>query len=151
MKTTVLRPFLIAGVLASTVGVGAPAALGAHFTSPSRNIDCRVSGTGGGVATCNVAKHNWSSVKRKPASCRLAWFPTDVSLVRRATTVGGCRGDIGPMCLPGSPCTVLAYGRSITVKGIRCTSLTSGVVCRRTDTMRMQGFKVSRQRVTVYR
>lgn len=151
MKT--LRALLIVGAVTATVGAATATAApvrGAHFTSPSRNIDCRIDPAGPASVTCYVKRDRWRSTKPKPRSCRLAWFPTEVRLVQRTTRIGGCRGDIGPMCLRGNPCTVLRYGKRITVKSIRCTSTTTGVTCRRT-TGRRQGFKIARERVTVYR
>ncbi len=146
-----LRALLVAGSVIAGAGIAAPAAMGAHFTSPSGAIDCRLDAAGGGTATCYVQKARWHAYKPKPRSCPLAWFPTEISLTGRTTHVGGCRGDIGPMCLPGSPCTVLRYGRSITLKGIRCTSTTTGMTCRRTTGAKRQGFKVAREGVTLYR
>lgn len=148
MKT--LRALLIAGTVA-VGGATAPAAFaGAHFTSPSGNIDCLVHAEAGGTASCWVERAAWRSTVRKPASCPLAWMPTEVSLTGRRVSVGVCRGDIGPMCQPGG-CRVLGYGKSIVTNGIRCTSTTSGITCRRATGAKRQGFKVSRQGRTLYR
>jgi hypothetical protein len=48
--------------------------------------------------------------------------------------VGGCRGDIGPLCYPQDPCVVLKYGASITAsvngRGIRCIARQGYAVLR---------------------
>ena len=129
-----------------------------HFTSPSRNIHCR--GTGSGVA-CLLIRNSWRSKPRRPARCDLDWSATDVSLyVARSgswkVAVGACRGDIGPLCYPQDPCVVLRYGRWLTaVEGshrIRCTSQASGVTCVRLGAgAGVRGFRIAREGYAVLR
>jgi hypothetical protein len=144
----------IAAVFAAQA-LGCPSARAArtfHFKSPSANINC------GGVATgvtC-LLHNNWKTLRPRPASCDLDWSPTDMSLFRDSRTrrwsvaVGGCRGDIGPLCYPQDPCVVLRYGASITASvhghGTRCTSRATGVTCTRFGAgAGVRGFHIARQ------
>lgn len=149
-----LRGIVISAATLACVAVAAPAAMGfVQITSPSRNIDCIVDATSGGSASCLVEKTTWKHYPARPKSCDLDWVRSQVTLWKRKVTLGGCRGDVGPQCIPGqaTPCRVLAYGKSVVVGGIRCTSTTSGMVCRRTTGKKRQGFKVSKQGYTLYR
>jgi hypothetical protein len=131
-----------------------------HFTSPSGNIDCILSPARPPFVECLVQKANWPQVPKKPASCDLDWVPTEVDMSskvdtnRRRVSVGACRGDIGPLCVPNTTgrdrCSTLAYGRSVTIGPIRCSSALSGVTCRYTSAPRV-GFKVAREGYTLYR
>lgn len=141
---------------------GLPSARGAsefHFKSPSGNINCRGVATG---VTCLLLHNNWKTLPPRPASCDVDWSPTDVSLSlssrtrRWSVAIGGCRGDIGPLCYPQDPCLVLKYGTSITAsvngRGIRCTSRQSGVTCTRLSARPgVRGFRIARQGYTVLR
>ena len=124
-----------------------------HFRSPSGNINCLL-GAGNGspnFADCLVKQHAWPHHPAKPARCDLDFDPFDIGLSGTQVYVGSCRGDIGPLCGPGTErCTVLGYGRSVTQGGIRCTSAQSGVTCRRL-TGRHVGFMISREGYRVYR
>jgi Family of unknown function (DUF6636) len=123
-----------------------------HFMSPSGNIHCR--GSGSGMA-CLLVHNNWSSKPRRPSTCDLDWSPTDMSLYvdvrgRWRVGVGGCRGDIGPLCYPQEPCVVLRYGRSLTAtdgsRRIRCTSRANGVTCLRLGAGKgLRGFRIARE------
>ena len=98
-----------------------------------------------------MRKQSWPRLAKKPASCDLDFDPFDIGLSGTRVYVGSCRGDIGPLCGPGTDrCTVLGYGHSVTQGGIRCTSAMSGVTCRRT-TGRRVGFTIFRQGYRVYR
>ena len=144
---------LIAALLTAVSGAtgAAPARTQLHFKSPSGNINCFVFATQGGVADCVVRTATWASIPRKPTSCTLDWAPTEVQLVRSHVTLGACRGDVGPRCYTGGDrCTVLAYGRSVTIGAVRCVSYPSGITCRRTSGSR-PGFLLARERVLVYR
>jgi hypothetical protein len=123
-----------------------------HFTTPSKNIDCIGSPSGPPFVDCLVEKANWAQKPRKPASCDLDWVPTEVGMSRRRVSVGACRGDIGPLCVPTGPdrCSTLGYGRSVAIGPIRCASAVTGVTCRYTSAPRV-GFKVSREGYTIYR
>ncbi len=149
-----LRTVLVSVVLLGSVTVAAPAAMGfVQITSPSRNIDCIVDASDGGTASCVVERTTWKSYPKRPANCDLDWARSQVTLWKRRVSLGGCRGDVGPQCITGqaTPCRVLAYRKSVVVGGIRCTSTTSGMVCRRTTGVKRQGFKVSMQGYTLYK
>src|SRR3954449_5437629 len=146
-------PVVLAAALAFLVcATGAQAAL-KHFRSPSGNINCML-GNGDGFpnfADCLVKSHAWPSHPTKPASCDVDFDPFEVGLSGTRVSAGACRGDIGPLCGPGTDrCTVLGYGHSLTLGGIRCTSVLSGVTCRRT-TGRHVGFRIAREGYTLYR
>ena len=137
----------------------APAGRTFHFKSPSGNINC--GGAANGV-TCLLLHNNWKTLRPRPASCDLDWSPTDVSLfldsrtTRWGVSVGGCRGDIGPLCYPQDPCVVLKYGASITAsvdgRGIRCTSRATGVTCTRFGAgAGVRGFRIARHGYAVLR
>ena len=131
----------------------APAKL-VHFKSPSGNINC-IGAAGGSLGPafvdCLVRKNTWPNRRPKPANCDLDWEPAQVGLSRRKTFVGSCRGDIGPLCIdPANPCRTLAYGRSVDLGPIRCTSTTAGVTCRY-RTVPSVGFRIAREGYVLYR
>ena len=142
--------------------LGRPSARAArtfHFKSPTGNINCRGGATG---VTCLLLHNKWKKLRPRPASCDLDWSPTDMSFFRDSRTrrwsvaVGGCRGDIGPLCIPQDPCVVLRYGASITAsahrRGIRCTSRATGVTCTRFGPgAGARGFRIARQGYAVLR
>jgi uncharacterized protein DUF6636 len=129
-----------------------------HFQSPSGNINCI-----GGPAfqgspafvECLVQKHTWPAkiTPRKPAACDLDFDPFTIALGHRKTTVGSCRGDIGPLCVQKfatERCSTLAYGKSVTMGPIRCTSLQAGMECRYTTAPHV-GFRIARETYVLYR
>ena len=126
-----------------------------HFQSPSGNINCIGAPAGFGqpaFVECLVRKHTWRAgiTPRKPASCDLDFDPYTVSLGNRKVSVGSCRGDIGPLCVYTSDkCSTLAYGRSVKIGPIRCSSATAGVTCRYTTTPRA-GFRIAREGYVTY-
>lgn len=125
-----------------------------HFQSPSGNINCIGSSAYQGTPAfveCLVRKSTWLNKPRRPATCDLDWDPQTISLSRRRVALGSCRGDIGPLCVHTSDrCTTLAYGRSVDIGPIRCTSLTTGVTCRYRTRPRV-GFEISREHYGLYR
>jgi Family of unknown function (DUF6636) len=127
-----------------------------HFQSPSGNINCLGSKAAFGqpaFVQCLVRKHTWSKgiTPRRPAGCDVDFDPYTLSLGNRKATVGSCRGDIGPLCHPtGAPCSTLAYGKSVTMGPIRCTSLKVGVECRYITAPRA-GFRIARETYILYR
>jgi hypothetical protein len=161
-------PFGAALLAVSLAGAFGPQALGApsaraartfHFKSPSGNINCFGGATG---VACLLVHNSWKKLRPRPASCDLDWSPTDMSLFldsrtrRWGVAVGGCRGDIGPLCYAQASCVVLRYGRSISAasggRGIRCTSRVSGVTCVRIGAgAGLRGFRIARQSYTVLR
>jgi hypothetical protein len=144
---------VLAALAALAVGAASAQARFVHFKSPSGNIDCTVSAGGGGAdsASCIVRSASWPHTPAKPGSCQLDWAPSEVDLSGTRTSLGSCRGDIGPLCFAADgPCSTLGYGRTLTVGRIRCLSATAGITCRRTDGRRV-GFMVSRERYRLYR
>jgi hypothetical protein len=112
-----------------------------HFKSPSGNIHCRMDAEGVG---CLLRKSDWPRLPVRPRGCDVDWFPTDIGMsfnrrVRRwQASVGGCRGDVGPLCLTGSlRCFVLKYGHAVMSVttwrgrrlGVRCNSAKNGITC----------------------
>jgi hypothetical protein len=119
-----------------------------HFRSPSGNINCFLAPS---FADCLVRHNTWTHKPTKPASCDLDFDPTELELGPRSVSVGGCRGDVGPLCgLSDTPCTVLRYGQSVTRGRLRCTSAVTGVICRRLDGRRI-GFRIAREGYQLYR
>lgn len=143
-----IRTLTAAALVALAASVPASAAL-VHFTSPSRNIDCLMFTDPGVGVTCDVEHATWARPKPKPKGCPLTWVATNVTLERGRVTVGSCRGDIGPLCAPAgvrdaNPCRVLAYGRSVTLRRLRCTSTRAGVTCRLRNGAG-PGFRIARE------
>jgi hypothetical protein len=115
-----------------------------NFTSPSGNIHCLiVRDENESSADFSVQTAAWKKLAPKPADCDLDWDPSEIVLIveRAKTTVieGGCRGDIGPYCPPG--CRKLAYGSSVMVGKVRCTSQQDGIRCQAT-TGKKKGFLI---------
>lgn len=152
----VIRPARILVPLVVIVVLALPALASAAFipfTSPSRNIDCLGTTDAGQVGvSCVVQKASWPRYPPKPASCDVDWARSEISLYNGRVRVGACRGDVGPICVPGqSPgCRVLPYGASIALRAIRCTSRTNGITCRtrRGDGV---GFRISREGYRIFR
>lgn len=146
----------------STQALGDPSARAArtfHFKSPSGNINCYGGATG---VTCLLLHNSGHKLRPRPASCDLDWSPSDMSLFLNSRTgrwgvaVGGCRGDIGPLCYPQGPCVVLRYGSSIAARsggrGVRCISRASGVSCLRLGAGKgVRGFRIAREGYVVLR
>ena len=150
LRVLALAVALFAGLLATVSAESAGAATQVHFKSPSGNINCYLFSAQGGFADCIVIKATWRNAPSKPKSCDLDWVPTEVALGKTHVSVGGCRGDVGPRCYKGGDrCSVLAYGHSITIGTIRCSSAVSGLTCRRT-TGRRPGFRLARESFVVY-
>jgi hypothetical protein len=151
LRAVALRLALLAGLVATLSAGAAGAATQVHFKTPSGNINCYLFSAQGGVADCIVLQASWTNAPPKPKACDLDWVPTELALGKTYVSVGGCRGDVGPRCYTGGGnCSVLAYGHSITMGTIRCSSATSGLTCRRT-TGRHAGFRLARESFPVYR
>ena len=139
-------------VLASQLAAKPPKLV--HFRSPSGNINCIGQAAYAGTpafAQCLVKKATWPRRRPRPASCDLDWDAQTLAVGSRRVSVGSCRGDIGPLCInPADPCFTLAYGRSVDIGPIRCTSAPSGVTCRYRATPRV-GFLIARERYVLYR
>jgi hypothetical protein len=137
------------GALALSPAAATRSAQDVHFRSPSGNINCRLSAT---YVDCLVRHATWRRPPAKPASCDLDWAPFEISMSGRTVHLGGCRGDVGPVCMAsaGLACRVLRYGQSVAPGQIRCTSSMAGVTCRRRDGRRA-GFLIARERYVLYR
>jgi hypothetical protein len=142
---------LVSLLVLSALGMTTVGAAGAqkvtieNFTSPSGNIHCLVMlDETDTSADCTVLKPARAKLKTKPADCELDWDPTEILLIVKGTKTsveeGGCRGDIGPYC-PGD-CKRLAFGSSVNVGKIRCTSLPEGIQCQ-TTTGKRKGFLIA--------
>src|SRR3954447_24639707 len=83
------------GLIATAPATASPAQ--AHFKSPSGNINCYLFAADGGAADCMVRTAAWPRAPAKPSSCTLDWAPNEVQLVRSHVSIGGCRGDVGPL------------------------------------------------------
>jgi hypothetical protein len=134
-----------------------------HFKSPLGNIHCRMDAEGVG---CLIRKSDWPRLPVRPPGCDVDWFPTDISMGfdRRArrweASVGGCRGDVGPLCLTDSlRCFVLRYGHEVTSfttwrgrrLGLRCTSAKNGITCRRIGRYGgIHGFRVAYEGYVIF-
>jgi hypothetical protein len=125
-----------------------------HFQSPSGNINCIGAPAFQGsplFVQCLVRKNTWPRHVARPKSCDLDWDPATISLSGRRVSVGSCRGDIGPLCVYTSDrCSTLAYGRSVDIGPIRCTSTQAGVTCRYKTAPRV-GFLIAREHYVLYR
>ena len=112
---------------------------GPRFTTPSRNISCRLtdtSPTGDGEARCDVAQTTWS-LPPKPADCAGAWGGgAAVSGAEPARLT--CASDIAAD--PGL--RVLEYRQAVSYGGVVCDSQETGVRCVNRATG--HGFRVAR-------
>ena len=112
---------------------------GPRFTTPSRNISCRLtdtSPTGDGEARCDVAQTTWS-LPPEPADCAGAWGGgASVSGAERARLT--CASDT--VADPGL--RVLEYHQAVSYGGVVCDSQETGVRCVNRATG--HGFRVAR-------
>lgn len=125
----------------------------AHFTTPTRNIDCVMDAGNGGVpyAHCVVQHQAWKRAPVRPADCDQDFYPYELLVANTGRAVaGGCRSDAGPVC-PNDRhrCVVLAYGQSRRVGTITCVSAAEGVTCRQVGDAR-HGFRISRGGYVLY-
>ena len=101
-----------------------PPAAGAtlrFFHSPSGNIDCLVSA---GYARCDIRARTFKTPKR-PATCELDWgSAVSVGATNRRSAFA-CVGDT----VRAPNARSLAYGRSLSVGRVRCTSRVDGIRC----------------------
>ena len=122
---------LVAAGLAAILALPATAAVGPGFQLPSRNIACQYFA---GVLRCDVL----SGLRPEPRrACMLDWTGLSVGRGSRAQAV--CAGDT----TADPRLQVLAYGRTWTRDGIRCTSRRTGLTC---TNRKGRGFFLSRER-----
>ena len=121
------------------LAAAAPTAAGARlefFRSPSGNISCYLDARN---ARCDIADKEWTIAKR-PKGC-----PRDIEFGQGLTV--SSRGSRGQVVCAGDTALgakkVLAYGRSLTVGRLKCTSRRSGMTCRNRGG---HGFRISRTR-----
>jgi hypothetical protein len=133
-------PLGFALLLVLVLAPSAPAATTFHFFhSPSRNIDCVISGD---EARCDIRRHSFRAPPR-PRSCDLEWG--SVVAVGKASKRGGfaCVGDTAR----DPKAKTLAYGKTIRAGGMRCTSRTDGIRCHND---RGHGFLLARARYLLF-
>jgi hypothetical protein len=132
-----------------------------HFKSPSGNIQCRMDAAS---VNCLLVTNRWRRLKPRPANCDVDWIPTDMGMFLDPRTgrwkvgIGGCRGDVGPLCYKADPCGVLRYGRSLRSvifgteqRGIRCTSASNGITCTKIGRKPgVRGFRIAREGFAVF-
>ncbi len=132
-----------------------------HFKSPSGNIQCRMDAAS---VNCLLVTNSWRRLKPRPANCDVDWVPTDMAMFldpksgRWKVDIGGCRGDVGPLCYRADPCVVLRYGNSVmsrdyasAARGIRCASAINGITCTKIGrTPGLRGFRIARQGYAVF-
>jgi hypothetical protein len=113
-----------------------------QFRSPSRNIFCNIHRHGGASgARCDIRHHTFQAPP-KPASCHFDWG----SSVRVNKTAGFlCVSD---PATESPHVRTLAYGDHIKLGHTRCTSHTTGMVCRNLNSH--HGFKLSRAAATFF-
>ena len=144
----------LSAALSVALAPAASAVTQAHFRSPSGNINCFLLDTRPSppFVDCLVVKNAWRRLPAKPRSCDVDFYPAEVALgASGRITVGSCRGDVGPTCLPSSgfACRTLAYGRSITSRHFVCRSASNGVTCLVRG--RDRGFRIAREGYVLFR
>lgn len=139
------RRLLLAGacLLAATLPWPATAAAASRqFQTPSGNIDCWIQD--GRSVRCEIQQRSWSPPP-KPKSCELDWGSGFVlGATGRARFI--CAGDT-VQAPPDDPYPTLAYGKSLKVGAITCSSATSSLTCRNRQ---RHGFVLSRQRYRTF-
>ena len=134
-----MRAAILTVALLFVLPASSPAATLRFFHSPSRNIDCLVTSD---YARCDIQRFTFTP-PRKPAGCGEDWgFSLSVKRTSRRGAFA-CVGDT--IREPSAP--TLAYGRSVSVGGMRCTSRTDGVRC---VNRRRHGFLVARARFRLF-
>jgi hypothetical protein len=112
---------------------------GPRFTTPSRNISCRLtdtSSTSDGEARCDVAQQSWP-LPPKPADCTGSWGGS-VTVSGPEPARLNCIGDT----VADAGLRVLEYGQALSYGGIVCDSRETGVRCVNRATG--HGFRVAR-------
>ena len=137
-RTLIASLALAAGVLAPASGALALTS----FVSPSRNIGCIGDRT---EVRCDI-KTSSATPPTRPKKCDLEWGDA-FSVSRTGRGHGVCHGDTA-LPAPGQKgVKVVAYGTSIHLGTITCTSRTSGLTCHNAGA---HGFRLSRQVIRVF-
>lgn len=136
------RCVILAAIAGAAVLMGAPSAVAlTSFATPSRNIGCIGDRT---EVRCDIRQTS-ATPPPKPASCRFDWG--DAFSVRPTGRGRGvCHSDTA-LPAPGRRIRILAYGTSITLGKITCTSRRSGLTCRNPAG---HGFFLSREKIRVF-
>lgn len=117
-----------------------------YFTSPSRNIHCRMAfGVSGqdGDATCSIGEKQWVGAPA-PAGCGANWADNYVAVSAAGVQSGLCLSDV-----PVPPVSAeLPYGRSLSTGAVTCASAETGVTCLHLASGR--GFTLSRSGLTPF-
>jgi hypothetical protein len=147
---------VVAFAASSPAGSSTPQALGAtaasgYFKTPSRNIVCGYAAYSGPRAGKSYVGCRIKSglEPEPPGTPRGCWTTGDVLLRTTGRTIlgrticpGDDEGDAGVFVFE-SRARVLAYGKSWSGGGLRCTSAETGLTCRNKGG---HGFFLSRQR-----
>lgn len=132
-----LRILIAAFVLAAVGATSATAAAGVDFTSPLKNIRCHGDSTAPAYVDCSIAQQRWPSQPARPQACQGVFHPHEFELSAGRVSVGRC-GAARAYC--ATSCQTLAYGNSIDLGPIECTSSKTsgsahngGLACRYTQ------------------
>jgi hypothetical protein len=136
------RSVILAAIAGAAVLMGAPSAVAlTSFATPSRNIGCIGDRT---EVRCDIRQTS-APPPPKPASRPFDWG--DAFSVRPTGRGRGvCHSDTA-LPAPGRRIRILAYGTSITLGKITCTSRRSGLTCRNPGG---HGFFLSREKIRVF-
>ncbi|SHJ21361.1 DUF6636 domain-containing protein [Wenxinia saemankumensis] len=93
------------------------------FQSPSGNIHCMIGAANGGSATCDIFRFT-PSFPSRPAWCDGDWGGS-FSVSAGSAGSPGCYTD----SRYNPTAQILAYGQSISVGAVTCTSRESGMTC----------------------
>jgi hypothetical protein len=151
MRRAILTILALAAILVGPASAGARLV---HFKSPSGNINClggTPSPSSPAWVSCMVLKETWPHLPTRPKECDVDFYAPEIGLGDRRVSLGSCRGDVGPVCYPGSGrCTTLGYGRSVSIGPIRCRSAANGITCRYVRG-KLAGFRIAREGYVVWR
>lgn len=122
---------------------GLPAMAQDHlaFQSPSGNIHCAIFTGEFAEARCDILDYT-PSFTRRPADCDLDWGHAFVVGPTGRSGIA-CVGDT----VIDTSSRVLGYGRDVSLDGMTCTSLKTGMVCTNDEG---HGFQISRGRQELY-
>ncbi len=143
-------PIGLLGLACATVVLGSAttatdpagaAAVSAQITTPSRNIGCYASSSGGWYLRCDIRTHTYRTPAR-PTACDLE-YGDSLSLRRQGPARWTCHGDTTLPPTTGSGFKTLAYGTRWRWGPFECRSETTGLRCVAPSG---HGFVISKQR-----
>lgn len=132
------------GVVLAGLALPAAAQDMIRFRAPSGNIFCMIANQPGGWvgARCDIMDVTVQSFARRPADCPLDWgHAFEVGIAGAGAPV--CAGDT--VADPDAP--VLAYGRSVRLGGLSCSSASTGMTCTNREG---HGFTLARRAQQVF-